>query len=124
MTATLETIEASAFIYCQNLKTLELPAGSKLSFLGDSAFEGTGLTGDLVLPDSVEVLSNACFRNCTGLTSLTLPASLESVGSWLLEGCTALKKVVYNGTAEAWEALEVQRIGNEILFSDLLVFAR
>jgi len=88
-------------------------------------YTGTTLTKvkKIVLPDSLEIINNYCFKglssletivfgnnvkqigyeafqNCSSLTALTLPKSLKTfVGdtAWYLHGCTSLAEISYQG---------------------------
>ncbi len=67
------TIGYCAFIQCKNLKTLAL--NTDLTTIGDSAFEGSGLTGTVTIPVNVMVLGSAVFTDCTALEALTSNSS-------------------------------------------------
>ncbi len=59
-----------AFFYAFDLHTVTLP--STLTTIGNEAFEGSGLTCDLVIPASVTSMGTACLpRNLSSLTILT-----------------------------------------------------
>ena len=58
--------------------------------IGSYAFyHCTGLTGDLIIPNSVISISNQAFNGCTGFTgTLTIPSSVTSIGNSAFNGCT------------------------------------
>ena len=66
--------------------------------------DGT-LTGELVIPESVEYegkqysvtrIGVDAFSDCTGLTSVTIPSSVTSIGESAFYGCTGLTSVTIN----------------------------
>lgn len=64
---------------------LEIPStwnDLNVTKIGDSAFKDqTGIKGNLILPDTIEVIERYAFYNCTGLTGdLVLPGSLKEIG--------------------------------------------
>lgn len=55
----------------------------------------TGLTGQLVIPNSVTTLGSTAynygvFQECTGLTSVVLGNHIQTIGSSCFQGCTSL----------------------------------
>ena len=84
------------------------------------------------LPDSLTVIENGTFANCSSLESITLPAGIRHLGRELnasrndggfcgtFFGCYNLKDIYYLGTEEQWKAIEVTEevIGNELSYPD------
>lgn len=66
----LQTISASAFKN-SSVALLSFENDSQLTSIGVSAFENTNLAS-VSLPDSIELVSEATFRNCTKLTNINL----------------------------------------------------
>lgn len=84
-------IQESLLSWHNELDTpVKLPA--KLKRIGSFAFYGSGITGDLVIPDSVKIIEQYAFANCAGLDGrLVLSASLEVIGDSAFEYCESLK---------------------------------
>ena len=63
-----------------------------VSVIGTDAFSWcSGLTGSLVIPNSVTRIGYHAFFNCSGLTgSLTIPNSVTSIGAQAFDGCSSL----------------------------------
>jgi hypothetical protein len=72
-----------------SLKQLQI--GSSCTSIGNSAFrECTGLTGSLVIPDSVTTIGDFTFRNCDFTGSLTIPDSVTTIKFQAFYSCTNL----------------------------------
>ena len=69
----LTTITNFAFVYCDNLASVTLPA-------------------------SLTSIGNNVFAACTSLTSITIPASVTSIGQFAFSGCSSLASVTFAGT--------------------------
>lgn len=80
----LKTVGNRTFWNCINLTAFPLKEG--MTTIGDSAFYCSGITGDLVIPDSVTALGEMAFYGCDGLTSVV-------VGT----GVTELKRTPFRG---------------------------
>ncbi len=63
-----------------------------ITSIGNSAFFGcTGLTGDLIILNSVNTIRDNAFKSCTGLNGkLTMAYGLDSIGSSAFFGCSNL----------------------------------
>ena len=82
-----ENIETGA--YCNTVTTsVRLPA--QLEEIGASAFACCIALEEVVIPDSVTVLEEACFNRCINLTTVTFPANLEVIGCTAFTDCRSL----------------------------------
>ena len=75
----------------------------KVTKIGDYAFNGTLLSGALIIPDDVTYIGGHAFYD-TNITSLHLPNNLKTIGTNAFSGCSSL-----SGTLSLPESLE--RIG-------------
>ncbi len=57
------------------------------------AFDGFVNLQTVVLPDSIKVIGNNAFRNCSALTSINIPTGLTKIGNNAFYGCTLLPTV-------------------------------
>lgn len=48
----------------------------------------------IVIPDSVNKISDFAFENCSSLTSVTIPESVTEIGEYAFAGCKSLKSIV------------------------------
>lgn len=70
----------------KNLRKLQLP--SQLKEIQNLAFYCTGLSGSLVLPESLEIIGEAAFEGCSSLQgTLVLPNSLREIKQSAFRAC-------------------------------------
>ena len=93
----------SAFVGNETIEVVTVP--NTVKRLGLGAFRGTRLA-EISLPDSIEELCTACFRDCIYLKRVVLPRRITYLAEALFRGCTALKEVlVPDGVTEMKEAV-------------------
>lgn len=73
----LEVIGEKAFMRCEELQTITLPANVKI--IDDNAFYGSGLT-DIILNEGLEYIGQEAFQDCRQLKSIYLPVSIREIG--------------------------------------------
>ncbi|KAF5038238.1 BspA type Leucine rich repeat region [anaerobic digester metagenome] len=74
--------------YYSNIKECNIP--NKITNIGNNAFAGSKLTGELKLPISVESIGFSAFMTCTNLTKLTLNEGLLTITN-AFAGCSGLQ---------------------------------
>ena len=74
---TLEIIGKNAFMHCEELQHITLPANVKT--IDALAFYGSGLTS-ITLNDGLETIGKEAFQHCKGLKSIYIPASVKDIG--------------------------------------------
>ena len=88
--ASVTTIEDEAFLLCNSLATLTFADNSQLKTIGNNAFKGTAISGELNnLPASLESIGNAAF-NGLAITGVVIPASVTTIGDYAFSGCSSL----------------------------------
>lgn len=106
---------ASEYTNAVGLSALTFEQNSRLTTIGDSAFEYARITS-LTLPQSVTTIGNSAFGNSliesltlsaqltsigesafayTNITSVTIPQSVKSIGDSAFSGCASLGTVAY-----------------------------
>ena len=80
--SSVTTIGTSAFWGCKSFTKLKL--SDALTTIPGSAFKGcVGLSGSLVIPNSVTEIGEQAFQNCTGFYgTLTLSSKLKTIGEY------------------------------------------
>ena len=96
------TIGSYAFNTCTGL-TGDLVIPNSVTSIGFSAFGYSGLTGDLVIPNSVTTIGDYAFYVCSGLTGdLVIPNSVTSIGNYAFNGCSSVTALYTNTPAASW----------------------
>ena len=109
--ASVEKIGFAAFYRCYALKSVTFESDSKLTEIGNEAydedeswsyehgaFEECTALEKVVLPDSLKVLGQDTFKNCSQLGSVTFGNRLTTVAERAFEGCTALTSLSIPGS--------------------------
>ena len=109
--AFVTTIGTNAFYMVRNLTYSGTASGRPWGALGGiSGFDDGGIvykdptktyivgcctyvTGDVVIPSTVDTIGDNAFSNCTGITSITIGNSVTSIGSYAFSDCRGLTSV-------------------------------
>ena len=86
--ASVTSIGNSAFTDTYELTTLTFAKDSQLETIGNNAFVGTAISGELTLPASLNSIGKEAFSGISELTSLTFAegSQLESIGDNAFKG--------------------------------------
>ena len=68
---------------------------------------------DVVIPDSVENIGEAMFIECHNLQTVKIGSGVKYIGEWMIDDFYSLTDVIYNGTEEQWDNIEIGE--NEVL---------
>lgn len=80
------SLEKSAFENCENLASIELPAG--LASIGEDVIGGSKITS-VIIPNSVTTINSSAFATASNLTSIYYSGSVEDDGThWGASGAT------------------------------------
>ena len=96
------SIGSSSFYYCTGL-TGSLIIPDSVTTIGDFTFSDCGFTGSLTIPDSVISIGYAAFQGCSGFnSSLTIPNSVTTIATYAFNNCTSLTAVYVDTPASSW----------------------
>ena len=86
--ANVTQIENNAFESCSQVSSVSFASGSKLKYIGDSAFWGVAFAGTITIPEGVEVLANKSFGGnyTSNLLSISIPSTVKSIGKQFMLG--------------------------------------
>ena len=91
-------IETSTGTLIQGCKNSIIPIDGSITIIGNSAFKGCRLTGELVIPDVVTSIEYGAFNMCTGITSVIIPDSVTNIDGWAFNYCTVLTSITIEAT--------------------------
>ncbi len=93
MSSGVTNIGYHAFGKCKGITSITIPNG--VNSIEEQAFSGcTNLTGELVIPNSVESIGSWAFHSC-GFESIIIGDGVTSIGEYAFYSCEKLKKVVF-----------------------------
>ena len=84
----LTSIGTKAFAYCDALTTVDLTGSSFVKL--NSAFRNCPKLDGIVLPDTVDGISQDGFHGCSSLTSIVIPRDSTYIGNYAFNGCSSL----------------------------------
>ena len=64
--------------------------------MGDSAFNNCSSLTSLIIPNTINEISNNAFCNCYSLTSVTLPDDITSIGEGAFSNCFSLASINFH----------------------------
>ena len=93
----LDGIEQGMFVNCENLSAIQFP--SNITYIGDSAFNYTGLTA-VDIPDTVTSIGISAFANCKSLQEVNIGSGMTYIADSAFSGCD-LKDLTIGGKVES-----------------------
>ena len=96
----LTTIGDNAFYGCTSLQDVGFAQGSALSDIGKEAFMKSGVSVVDLAGTQVTEIGYSAFEGCASLAKLTLPETLSIININAFYGCTSLSDVSVSGTAK------------------------
>lgn len=90
-----------AFAENTQIKSADLTCARKLNRIGSYAFYGcAGLDTEFVIPESVTIINNCAFQECTSLPKVTINANITEIPNQCFYKCTSLAEVNIPDTVE------------------------
>ena len=107
-TYSVTSIENGAFRFCGGMTgTLVIP--NTVTYIGHFAFDGCSrFTGSLEIPDGVTVIANWAFNSMNEITSVSIPNSVVAIGTkafasfWKITSFSIPESVTYLGPGFVW----------------------
>lgn len=94
----LTYIPNGAFIGCEALETVKLPAS--VTEIGGSAFDSCGSLTSVTIPASVTEIGQFAFNFCGSLTSVTIPEGVTSIGDGAFQLCGLTEVIIPSSVTE------------------------
>lgn len=96
----LEEIGKAAFADCINLKKVDIPFLSNITFIADYAFQNCQALTSFTMPASIQYIYDHAFDGCWALANLDIAGTtqganvnLKDLGYYVFKGCTSLQKI-------------------------------
>jgi hypothetical protein len=81
-------IGKSAFEYCLNLVSIDIPEG--VTTIGNGAFNGCSKLLKIELPSTVESIGFSAFKHCSSIETITIPEKVPNIDNNTFYECTKL----------------------------------
>ncbi len=88
--------EMTTLLFCAGGKNGVVTVPEGVKEIGENSCLASGLT-EIHLPESLEIINDSAFKDCSELTSIIIPGNLTKLGYMAFSGCTGLKTVTFNG---------------------------
>lgn len=96
----LAEIGKYAFADCINLRKVDIPFLSNITYISDHAFQNCQALTSFMLPASVQYIYDYAFDGCWALSDLDIAGvkeganvNLKDIGYYAFKGCTSLQKI-------------------------------
>ncbi|MBQ7638898.1 MAG: leucine-rich repeat protein [Clostridia bacterium] len=90
--------------------------------IGQDAFIGANNLERVSLPESLTAIGPEAFFDCNALTEIEIPQSAETIEAYAFGNCFALETVLFCGSEEEWNDIEITEEGNEALLNAAIIF--
>lgn len=85
-------IDSRALEGNEEITSVDFSQATRLNFIGFYAFEGcTGLSHELIIPESVSTIREGAFMNCSAIPKVTINANVTEIQRETFRGCTSLE---------------------------------
>ena len=95
--------------------TCRLPIG--LTYVSEGSFDDCNRITVVVVPEGVTEIEYQAFYNARELVALYLPTTLEKIDYWNFDSSYDLFHILYAGTEEMWNLINIGSSGNRCLFN-------
>lgn len=79
-------------------------------FVLHQSFQMNGEIEEIILPNTLQKISNGCFMGCGRLKKIHFPVSLKSIGEAAFENCSSLEEVTFEQSCLKMEELEFEKL--------------
>ena len=108
-------LDTMVFYRCESLTYVNIPSGVKE--IPDKTFYGCFALKNITIPEGVTRIGDSAFYTNFGLVYIVLPESLTEIDQSAFSDCTNLWHVIYCGSAEQWNDINIDEWENNYLLS-------
>lgn len=99
------------FYSCTSLSSINIP--NSVTSIGNASFYNCTSLTNLDIPNGVTSIGDATFYNNTNINTLSIPTSVTSIGSGIISNSSNFNNILYAGTQEQWNAIQIIKDTNE-----------
>ena len=113
-------IDSYAFSNCRSLERFNLGSSATI---GEWAFANCSKLESFSIPDSDYYnvsIGNYAFYSCSSLAYIYLGSNLESIGYMAFNGCTAVQQILYSGSQDDWDNIDID-MGNTAISIEKII---
>ena len=88
---TTDSIGASAFYGCENLKGISIP--DQVRSIESNTFYGCSSLASVAIGSGVTTIGDNAFSGCSSLAGITIPQNVTKIGDYVFKGCSSLAEV-------------------------------
>ena len=110
----VQTIGEAVFLNCKKLEHIRMPERLSDPVLPVYLFDHCASLRSASIPNGVKTIGKGAFNSCESLDWVYIPASVEKIGPYAFNYCVSLEDVYYGGSAEAWNAVEIQAFNDSL----------
>jgi len=81
-----------------NTRITSIPPLTGLTNIGNRAFSGSWLTGQVVIPNTVVTVSGYAFQACSRITSVVIPSSVTTINNYAFNNLSKVEYFELQGT--------------------------
>ena len=107
----------------------------KVGKIGHDLFREDTTLREVVIPDTVTVIGDGAFWNCSSLMGVDFPAGVQDIGFWAFLGCTSITDVTIPNTViwvrrgafqdcTSLETITLARLNNDIKFKEIFNYEK
>lgn len=101
---TITEIGGNAFRYCNSFTIANWDKLVSLTTIKNCAFMGSGLSGNITLPESITAIDGMAFYQ-TNITSIVFPSNITTIGIQMFYRCPNLTNVVFKGDVKSLDEI-------------------